>query len=227
MLLVKLGMITIGQAPRTDVAPIMEKYLENRAELVQMGALDGLTKTYIDERMAPGEEDYILTSRLTTGEHVVMSRSCLQPLVEDKIKQMENLGITQILLLCTGQFPGLATERSYLIEPDHILPPVVRTMTGNRRLGILVPLPEQMDGMKEKFHSFEQEPVYAVSSPYTPDKVRFMSASRELKEKGADLIILDCMGYQEEMRAWVEEASGLPVILSNALMAKLISEMIG
>lgn len=70
-------MITIGQAPRTDVAPIMEKYLENRAELVQMGALDGLTKTYIDERMAPGEEDYVLTSRLTTGEHVVMSRSCL------------------------------------------------------------------------------------------------------------------------------------------------------
>lgn len=223
----KLGMITIGQAPRTDVAPMMEKYLENRAELVQMGALDGLTKTYIDEQMAPREEDYVLTSRLTTGEHVVVSRSCLQPLIEDKIKQMENLGISQILLLCTGQFPGLAAEQSYLIEPDHILPPVVRAMTGTRRLGVLVPLPEQMDAMKDKYHSFEPEPVFAVASPYTPDQVQFQSASRELKEKGANLVILDCMGYQEEMRAWVEEVSGLPVILSNALMAKLISEMIG
>ncbi|MXO80555.1 AroM protein, partial [Paenibacillus sp. OT2-17] len=37
----KLGMITIGQAPRSDVAPIVERALEGRAELVQAGALDG------------------------------------------------------------------------------------------------------------------------------------------------------------------------------------------
>lgn len=42
-------MITIGQAPRNDVAPIIEKYLEGRAELVQVGVLDGMTKEFIEK----------------------------------------------------------------------------------------------------------------------------------------------------------------------------------
>lgn len=45
----RLGMITIGQAPRNDVAPIIEKYLEGRAELVQVGVLDGMTKEFIEK----------------------------------------------------------------------------------------------------------------------------------------------------------------------------------
>lgn len=69
----KLGMITIGQAPRTDVAPIVEKYV-NKAELVQVGVLDGMSKDYIQTNLYPEEGDYVLTSRLVTNESVVMSR---------------------------------------------------------------------------------------------------------------------------------------------------------
>jgi len=47
----------------------------------------------------------------------------------------------------------------------------------------------------------------------------------ELKDQ-ADLILLDCMGYTESARELVQQISGKPVILSNALMAKLVSEMV-
>lgn len=70
----KLGMITIGQAPRSDVAPIVERALEGRAELVQAGALDGLSLDYIQQHLSPSPGEYVLTSRLTTGESVVISR---------------------------------------------------------------------------------------------------------------------------------------------------------
>ncbi|WP_223066306.1 AroM family protein [Paenibacillus caui] len=221
----KLGMITIGQAPRTDVAPIVEKYLPEGVEIVQAGVLDGFTKSYIETHLRPKENDYTLTSRLTTGESAVMGRSKIQPILQDKIYEMEENGIQQILLLCTGVFPGLQTRTSYLIEPDHIIPPAVKAMVGSRKLGVIVPLIEQKENLKPKFLPHGLQPDFAVASPYVFDERNFGKAAGELKDK-VDIILLDCMGYTEKARALVAEASGLPVILSNAIMAKLVSEMI-
>lgn len=221
----KLGMITIGQAPRTDVAPIIEKYIDGRAELVQVGVLDGMTKEYIEKNLYPEDGDYVLTSRLVTNESVVMSREKIQPILQDKINYLEGLGIKQILLLCTGVFPGLTTKTSYLIEPDHIIPPTVKSLVGDRRFGVIVPLNEQKKSLHSKFSSFGLEPEFAVASPYQNDLASYALAVNELKNK-VDIILLDCMGYTEEARKLVAQSSGLPVILSNAIMAKLVSELI-
>ncbi len=118
----KLGVITIGQAPRKDVAPILREHLPERVEMIQAGVLDGLSKEYIAANLCPEDRDYTLTSRLTTGESVIMGRSKIQPILQQKIYDMENQGVANILLLCTGVFPGLATRTAYLIEPDHIIP---------------------------------------------------------------------------------------------------------
>ncbi|MFP7492465.1 AroM family protein [Terribacillus saccharophilus] len=222
----KLGMITIGQAPRHDVAPIVEKYLDQRAELVQAGALDGMSKAQIEAELAPGPEDYVLTSKLVSGESVNLSREKIKPLIQQKIEQMEADGITTILLLCTGVFPGLQARSSVLIEPDHIIPPSVKALLGDRKLGVVSPLPEQMDNLKQKFIPYDIEPAAAAANPYQPGTEQFAQAAKELKELDADVLILDCMGYTEEMRDIAAEASGLPVILSNALMAKLVAEII-
>lgn len=48
-----IGLITIGQAPRQDVAPIIEKYLEGKAGLVQSGVLDGFTAEQVKEYYNP------------------------------------------------------------------------------------------------------------------------------------------------------------------------------
>lgn len=221
----KLGMITIGQAPRTDVAPIIEKYLDGRCELVQVGVLDGFSKEYIEQNLYPGADDYVLTSRLVTGDSVVMSREKIKPILQEKINHLESLGIKQILLLCTGVFPGLTTKSSFLIEPDHIIPPTVKALVAGRRFGVIVPLEEQRENLKPKFSPFGLEPVFAVASPYKLEESGFESAANELKDH-VDIILLDCMGYTEEARERVSNASGLPVILSNAIMAKLVSEMI-
>lgn len=221
----KLGMITIGQAPRTDIAPIIERYIAGRAELVQVGVLDGMTKEYIGRTLFPEKGDYVLTSRLVTGESVVMSREKIQPILQEKITFLEQEGIEQILLLCTGVFPGLTTTTSYLIEPDHIIPPTVKALVGKRRFGVIVPLEEQKETLYPKFSPFGLEPFFAVASPYNPNAADYAAAAVELGEK-VDMILLDCMGYTEEARELIARQTGLPVILSNAIMAKLVSEMI-
>ncbi|EOR24000.1 hypothetical protein A499_09749 [Niallia nealsonii AAU1] len=220
----KLGMITIGQAPRIDVAPILEKYI-NKAELVQVGVLDGMSKDYIETNLYPDQGDYVLTSRLVTNESVVMSREKIKPILQEKIYYLEDMGITQILLLCTGVFPGLQTKKSYLIEPDHIIPPTINALVGSRRLGVIVPLKEQIKTSFPKYAPLGLNPIFSVASPYNMSIENFKNAAQELK-KEADIILLDCMGYTENAREIVTEIADKPVILSNAIMAKLVSEMI-
>lgn len=43
----KIGAITVGQTPRTDLIPEMEPILGESIEIIQMGGLDGLTKEEI------------------------------------------------------------------------------------------------------------------------------------------------------------------------------------
>ncbi|RYM04979.1 AroM family protein [Sporolactobacillus sp. THM7-7] len=222
-----LGVLTIGQAPRQDVAPILEKHMQMDVALLQMGALDGLTKEYIDKNLSPNEIDdgYILTSRLASGESVRMLRQKLQPLLQKRINDMEERGIKQILLLCTGVFPELSTTKAHLIEPDLVIPPAVKLMIGQKRLGVIVPLKEQMESMDDKFNRVGLDPVFAHASPYEDGSEPFRKAASQLKDK-VEYILLDCMGYNEEIRDLVKKYSGIPTILSNALMAKIVSEFV-
>ena len=59
----KVGAITIGQAPRTDVTKDILPLLGEEVELIQAGGLDGLTREEI-QAFAPGPDDYVLISRL-------------------------------------------------------------------------------------------------------------------------------------------------------------------
>ncbi|CQR57029.1 hypothetical protein PRIO_4627 [Paenibacillus riograndensis SBR5] len=220
----QIGLITIGQAPRTDVAPILEKYLEGRAELVQSGVLDGFTPAQVREYYTPGEGEYVLTSRMRDGSAAVVSRERIKSVLQGKIDAMEASGIKTILLLCTGEFPGLRTVRAHLIEPDRIIPPVVQALTGKRRLGLIGPLPEQEQNLNEKFAASGSALPFAAVSPYTGSEADFRAAAEKLKDR-ADVIVLDCMGYLEQHRQWAASA-GVPVVLSNALMGKLIAEMV-
>lgn len=221
----RLGMITIGQAPRPDAAPMLETHLAGRAELVQAGVLDGMTKQDIEAHLAPGPGEYVLTSRMANGEAVVVSRERIQPMLQRKIHEMEETGIRTILLLCTGVFPGLSAEKAFLIEPDRVIPPTVAAMVRSRRLGVMVPLKVQAEALRPKYLPHGLDPVFAVASPYDRDEESLHAASEALKDK-ADIVLLDCMGYTEEARRLVAEQTGLPVMLSSAIMAKLVSEMI-
>ena len=70
----KIGAVTIGQSPRVDVTPDIMPIFGDEVELLQMGALDGLSKEDI-AAMVPREGDYILVSRLNDGSFAKFSES--------------------------------------------------------------------------------------------------------------------------------------------------------
>ena len=104
--MIKVGAITIGQSPRTDVTQDILPLLGDQVELLQAGGLDGLTREEI-EAFQPGPDDYVLISRLRDGSSAVFAERYILPRLQNCIDQLEQQGVEIILFLCTGDFPAV------------------------------------------------------------------------------------------------------------------------
>ena len=193
-------------------------------ERIDAGVLDGLSHEEIAAGFSPQPGGGLLATRLADGSSVTIDKAATEKGAQRAIAELEAQGCTAILMLCTGAFHSLRTQSAWLIEPDLILPGTVAALVGSRQVGVLVPLAEQMASEARKWSPLTKPPICGVAHPYTGSRQELVLAARDLRARGAEVLLMDCMGYTEDHRATAREASGLPVILSNALVAKLASE---
>jgi protein AroM len=221
----KLGTLTIGQAPRADITPILDDVLDTRLARRHAGVLDGLSRTEVDQGFAAETGKPVLITKLLDGSPVVIDRARTEAAAQHKLAMLEAEGCSTILMLCTGHFASLSTQTARLVEPDRILPPTVAALVQGVQLGIIVPLAEQITSEAGKWAPLGRAPLYAAASPYGGEGPSVVEAARDLAGRGAEILLMDCMGFVERHRREAKEA-GLPVILSNSLIAKLVSEII-
>jgi protein AroM len=87
-----------------------------------------------------------------------------------------------------------------------------------------VPVTEQMQSESAKWSRLARQPIFASASPYSDDLDAVTRAGAQLAERGAQALLLDCIGFTERHRSAVAQ-TGLPVILSNAIVAKAVGEL--
>src|SRR5438067_6539817 len=162
-----LGTLTIGQAPRPDVVPIIDRYVSAEVRRIHRGVLDGLSHAEIAARYKPEGGEPELVTRLQDGTEITLSRARMKDGVQQALAALEAAGCDAILLLCTGTFDGLECDRAWLIEPDHIIPAMVAGLIERRQLGIIVPIAGQIESERGKWHGLARPPLFAAVSPYT------------------------------------------------------------
>ena len=222
-----LGTLTIGQAPRPDVVPIIDRHVPPEVHRIHRGVLDGLSHGEIEARYMAGSGEAALVTRLQDGRVVELSRRRMREGVEDALAALEAEGCDVILLLCTGTFDGLECKKAWLVEPDHVIPGMVAGIVERRQLGIIVPIASQIGSESGKWRSLPRPPIFASASPYSGDtEAALLRAGAELKAGGAEAILLDCIGFTERHRAALLPLE-MPVILSNAVAAKAVAELLG
>ncbi len=221
-----LGTLTIGQAPRGDVTPILDRYIPPSVERIHRGLLDGLSRDEIAGAYAAKPGAAVLVTRLSDGSSVQLSAQKVHCALQGRLDALEADGCNIVLLLCTGAFEGLRLSRGFLLEPDRIIPPAVAGLIRDRQLGIIVPVASQITSESGKWKALERPPIFAASSPYTDTLDAVAAAGVSLARRGAQALLLDCIGFVEAHRRQLAHACGLPVILSNALMAKIVGEIV-
>lgn len=216
-----VGILTIGQSPRTDVTPSIEAILGNRVSIVESGGLDSLTNETVHS-VEPDEWDTTYISRMRDGKSVKIGKSKLLPLLQAEMSALEET-VDIVLMLCTGDFPTLQAKKP-IVYPDKILNHIVRALLPSGSLGLIIPLEEQRESLLSKWQQEGLKIFTEVASPY--EKSDIAGAARALQKQGADIVVLDCMGYNEQHKSEAVKGSGLPVLLPRTLVARIIAEYV-
>ena len=221
-----VGLVTIGQSPRADVVPEMAALIGPGVDVREAGALDGLTRPEI-ERLAPTGRDEILVTRLQDGSAVFVGKEKIVELVEQRIAALEQGGATMTALLCTGAFPRLRSSRT-LIQPHPVLLGTLRGLSWPGRLGVLTPSVPHVPQTEARWRRDGFDPVVFPLSPYEEeDAAALARAAGALREAGAGLVVMDCMGFRRKTRNELRALTGVPVLLANLLVARVIAELTG
>ncbi|MDI6600661.1 MAG: AroM family protein [Thermoanaerobacteraceae bacterium] len=215
----RIGTVTIGQSPRTDIIPEIMRVL-GEVEIIERGALDGLAMEDING-LSPENEVNILVSRLKDGTEVKLSENKILGLMQQKIDELNHLGVDAILLLCTGEFPNFNSQ-VLLIKPSDVIKGIISSFRQDICPGIMVPDEDQVDMTANKWGKYNNILVSAAS-PYR-DFNEIIKAAEKLK--ACDLIVMDCMGYSIKMKEAVRRYTGKPVILSRTMVARVAAEIL-
>lgn len=213
----ELLVLTIGQAPRPDIAAELAAVLGERPTRVQ-GALDGLDDAEIDA-LVPVDAADTLHTRLPSGRDAVISKRA----VTDRLGRLIELaGDRPTLVACTGRFDSLPA-RPNVLYPSVVLAGLVdAVLPADHRLGVLVPLADQVKPLGDGWKT-ARRPVTAVAlRPGTDPE----AAAITLRDDRVDLTVLDCFGYDTATLDEVRRITGRPVLSAVRCTAHLAAELL-
>jgi protein AroM len=218
----KIGFVTIGQSPRDDILNSMLPQ-SLHASVLQSGALDNLTRDVISS-LQPEPSETPFVTRLADDTEVLVDKSRLIPHLQAAVNSVIKAGVHSVAILCTGSFPQIESPVP-LIFPDRILNATVHALLPTGVVGVVMPHLDQMELMRSKWETAHRSFVGVAASPYSSSG-KLLEYGQYLDNEGADIIVLDCMGFTSEMKQAVASGTQKPVILANRLTGRIIEELI-
>jgi protein AroM len=218
-----LGIATIGQAPRDDIAALFASHAPPGTKVIVRGALDGLSDAEVDT-LRPENGDDTLYTKLRGGRDVKISKKAViarSPAVLDRLRAD---GCDVLVYACTGEFPAMAGDENVLF-PSRVLNGLATGLLPRGRLGILIPLAEQADKLAAKWARPGLEVVAEALAP-SAGRDEADAAARRLASRKPDLVAMDCMSYTPATKEWVKPGLGVPALLAISATGRVLREML-
>lgn len=218
-----LGVITIGQAPRDDIAALFAKHAPPGTKVILRGALDGMSDAEV-EAVKPESGGDTLYTRLRGGGDVKISKKAVIARSPAVLARLREDGCDAIVYACTGDFPPMAGDENVLF-PSRVLNGLATGLLPRGRLGLLIPLAEQAEKLGAKWARPGLEVVAEALAP-SAGKDEADAAARRLAAKGPDLVAMDCMSYTPTTKEWVKPGLGVPALLAITATGRVLREML-
>jgi protein AroM len=219
----RLGVVVVGQSPRPEIIAQMRPFLGDEVQIDLRGALDGFSRAEV-AALAPANGADTLFTRLPPGqENIKLSKHAVEARAKAVIERMAADGTAVTMLCCTGEFPTLRTGS--VVLPSAILSGLVNGLLQRGRLGIFIPLPEQTETLCAKWR---RPGLEVFAEPLTPgsDAPAIDAAARRLAARHPDLVVMDCMSYDQSIKDRVRQTVRAPVILAIAAAARIAAELL-
>jgi protein AroM len=220
----KVGAVTIGQSPRTDVLAEMLEVLGPQAQVLERGALDGLGQEEL-QALLPKPGEHFLVTRLRDGGEIKVAEKWMHELLGKCVADFGRTDVDLIMILCTAEFPELSSSK-LILRADQILLHTVRSVFARGKLGILVPAAEQIPALQRRWATAGYDPVIEAASPYTATLQELRESAATLARSGVEMVVLDCIGFTRRVRGIFREVTAKPVLLPRTLVARVARELV-
>ncbi|ECP1950938.1 AroM family protein [Salmonella enterica] len=220
-----LAILTIGVVPMSEVLPLLTEYIDEQ-HITHHSLLGKMSREDVmaDYAVEPGD-DPLLT--LLNDNHIAhVSRQKVERDLQSVVEVLDNQGYDVIILMSTAAIKSMAARNSILLEPLRIIPPLVASIVDGHQVGVIVPVAELLAAQEKKWQVLQMPPVYSLANPVHGSEQQLIDAGQALLDQGADVIMLDCLGFHQRHRDILQQALDVPVLLSNVLIARLASELL-
>ncbi|EAA7243167.1 AroM protein [Salmonella enterica] len=220
-----LAILTIGVVPMSEVLPLLTEYIDEQ-HISHHSLLGKMSREDVmaDYAVEPGDDP--LLTLLNDNQIAHVSRQKVEQDLQSVVEVLDNQGYDVIILMSTAAIKSMVARNSILLEPLRIIPPLVASIVDGHQVGVIVPVAELLAAQEKKWQVLQMPPVYSLANPVHGSEQQLIDAGQALLDQGADVIMLDCLGFHQRHRDILQQALDVPVLLSNVLIARLASELL-
>ncbi|MDJ4170189.1 AroM family protein [Salmonella enterica] len=220
-----LAILTIGVVPMSEVLPLLTEYIDEQ-HITHHSLLGKMSREDVmaDYAVEPGDDP--LLTLLNDNQIAHVSRQKVERDLQSVVEVLDNQGYDVIILMSTAAIKSMAARNSILLEPLRIIPPLVASIVDGHQVGVIVPVAELLAAQEKKWQVLQMPPVYSLANPVHGSEQQLIDAGQALLDQGADVIMLDCLGFHQRHRDILQQALDVLVLLSNVLIARLASELL-
>ncbi|EEA3736658.1 AroM family protein [Salmonella enterica] len=220
-----LAILTIGVVPMSEVLPLLTEYIDEQ-HITHHSLLGKMSREDVMADYAVEPSDDPLLTLLNDNQIAHVSRQKVERDLQSVVEVLDNQGYDVIILMSTAAIKSMAARNSILLEPLRIIPPLVASIVDGHQVGVIVPVAELLAAQEKKWQVLQMPPVYSLANPVHGSEQQLINAGQALLDQGADVIMLDCLGFHQRHRDILQQALDVPVLLSNVLIARLASELL-
>ncbi|MEL4015642.1 AroM family protein [Dryocola clanedunensis] len=220
-----LAILTIGVVPVSEILPLLTEHI-SAEQIKHVTLLGNMTREEVmaDYGAEAGEDE--LHALLADQTIINISKPKIELALQGILTILDKQDYDVILLMSSERFSGLSVNNSMLLEPERIIPPLINSIVDGHQVGIILPIPELLASQHKKWRLLAKSPLFSLANPVHGTEDDLILAGNKLLAGGADVLVLDCLGYHQKHRDLLQKALDVPVILSNVLLARLASELL-
>ncbi|AHE58951.1 hypothetical protein CXP54_01800 [Escherichia albertii] len=220
-----LAILTIGIVPLQEVLPLLTEYIDEK-NISHHSLLGNLSRERVMAEYAPQAGEETILTLLNDNQLAQVSRRKIERDLQSVVEVLDNQGYDVILLMSTAAIRGMTVRNTIFLEPLRILPPLVSSIVEGHQVGVIVPVEELLEAQAQKWQILQKPPLFSLGDPVHDSEQKIIEAGKELLANGADVIMLDCLGFNQRHRDLLQKQLDVPVLLSNVLIARLAAELL-
>ncbi|MCZ8952328.1 AroM family protein [Escherichia albertii] len=220
-----LAILTIGIVPLQEVLPLLTEYIDEK-NISHHSLLGNLSRERVMAEYAPQAGEETILTLLNDNQLAQVSRRKIERDLQSVVEVLDSQGYDVILLMSTAAIRGMTVRNTIFLEPLRILPPLVSSIVEGHQVGVSVPVEELLEAQAQKWQILQKPPLFSLGDPVHDSEQKIIEAGKELLANGADVIMLDCLGFNQRHRDLLQKQLDVPVLLSNVLIARLAAELL-